>query len=105
MRTYNLIYDPLYGSFAGDQGAWSTAKMCFTVPPNGVAKLHFGAHFPTVPLQEDPGALVAQQPQLRSLSGAALLLDTCSLLQSAQFFVRKRSSEKSEVSVDTPPWP
>ena len=23
----------------GDQGAWSTAKMYFTVPPNGVAKL------------------------------------------------------------------
>ena len=67
------------------------------------------------------------------LSGAALLLDTCSLLQPAQFFVRKRSSEKSEVlvtasvleakscgaetvpelvtsphttlPVDTPPWP
>ena len=38
-------YDPLYGSFVGDQGAWSTAKMYFTVPPNGVAKLHFGAHF------------------------------------------------------------
>ena len=37
--------DPLYGSFVGDQGAWSTAKMYFTVPPNGVAKLHFGAHF------------------------------------------------------------
>ena len=35
----------LYGSFVGDQGAWSTAKMYFTVPPNGVAKLHFGAHF------------------------------------------------------------
>ena len=31
------VYDPLYGSFAGDQGAWSTAKMYFTVPPNGVA--------------------------------------------------------------------
>ena len=35
----------LRGSFVGDQGAWSTAKMYFTVPPNGVAKLHFGAHF------------------------------------------------------------
>ena len=33
------------------------------------------------------------------LSEAALLLDTCSLLQPAQFFVRKRSSEKSEVLV------
>ena len=28
--------------FVGDQGA---AKMYFTVPPNGIAKLHFGAHF------------------------------------------------------------
>ena len=33
------------------------------------------------------------------LSGAAPLLDTCSLLQPAQFFVRKRSAEKSEVLV------
>ena len=33
------------------------------------------------------------------LSDAALLLDTCSLLQPAQFFVKKRSSEKSEVLV------
>ena len=38
------VYDPLYGSFVGDQGAWSTARMYFTVPPNGV-KLHFGARF------------------------------------------------------------
>ena len=29
----NYVYDPLYGSFVGDQGAWSTAKMYFTVPP------------------------------------------------------------------------
>ena len=40
-----VVYDPLYGSFVRDQGAWSTAKMYFTVPPNGVAKLDFGAHF------------------------------------------------------------
>ena len=33
------------------------------------------------------------------LSDAALLLEICSLLQPAQFFVRKRSSEKSEVLV------
>ena len=42
---------------------------------------------PAVSLQEDPRALVAQQPQLRPLLEAALLLDTCSLLQPAQFFV------------------
>ena len=35
----------------------------------------------------------------KTLAEAALLLDTCSLLQPAQFFVRKRSSEKSEVLV------
>ena len=45
MSEADNVYDPLYGSFAGDQGAWSTAKMYFTVLPNGVAKLHFGAHF------------------------------------------------------------
>ena len=43
MSEADNVYDPLYGSFVGDQG--STAKMYFTVPPNGVAKLHFGAHF------------------------------------------------------------
>ena len=43
MSEADNVYDPLYGSFAGDQGAWSTAKMYFTVPPNGVAKLHFQA--------------------------------------------------------------
>ena len=45
MSEADNVYDPLYGSFVGDRGAWSTAKMYFTVPPNGVAKLHFGAHF------------------------------------------------------------
>ena len=45
MSEADNVYDSLCGSFAGDQGAWSTAKMYFTVPPNGVAKLHFGAHF------------------------------------------------------------
>ena len=49
---------------------------------------------PAVPLQEDP-----RSRSSGPLSGAALLLDTCSLLQPAQFFVRKRSSEKSEVLV------
>ena len=42
MSEADNVYDPLYGSFVGDQGAWSTSKMYFTVPPNGVAKLRFG---------------------------------------------------------------
>ena len=49
---------------------------------------------PAVPLQEDP-----RSRSSGPLSGAALLLDTCSLLQPTQFFVKKRSSEKSEVLV------
>ena len=34
MSEADNVYDPLYGSFAGDEGAWSTAKMYFTVPPS-----------------------------------------------------------------------
>ena len=49
MSEADNVYDPLYGSFVGDQGAWSTAKMYFTVPPNGVAKLHFGGAGPAQP--------------------------------------------------------
>ena len=41
MSEADNVYDPLYGSFVGDQGAWSTAKMYFTVPLNG--ELHFQA--------------------------------------------------------------
>ena len=87
MSEADNVYDPLYGSFAGDQGAWSTAKMYFTVPPNGVAKLHFGAHFQaagTVDVyglqildatleagntveEEDTAASALHQPELRGL--------------------------------------
>ena len=45
MSEADNVYNPLYGS--GDEGAWSTAKMYSTVPPNGVAKLDFRAHFQT----------------------------------------------------------
>ena len=54
---------------------------------------------PAVPLQEDPGALVAQQPQLRAAVGGRAVVGHLQLAQPAQFFVRKRSSEKSEVLV------
>ena len=47
MSEADNVYDPLYGSFVGDQGAWSTAKMYFT------AKLHFGAHFQAWACQPD----------------------------------------------------
>ena len=55
-----------------------------------------------VPPSRSRKTLALWLPSSRSsgpLSGAALLLEICSLLQPAQFFVRKRSSEKSEVLV------
>ena len=58
MSEADNVYDPLYGSFVGDQGAWSTAKMYFTVPPNGVAKLHFGAHFQALGLPNQTAGTV-----------------------------------------------
>ena len=46
--------------------------------------------------RQGPANQTTASLQLRS---AALLLEICSLLQPAQFFVKKRSSEKSEVLV------
>ena len=62
MSEADNVYDPLYGSFVGDQGAWSTAKMYFIVPPNGVAKLHFGAHFQAQPDGRNGGRLRPPDP-------------------------------------------
>ena len=50
-------------------------------------------------VQEDPALWLPSSRSSGPLSEAALLLEICSLLQPAQFFVRKRSSEKSEVLV------
>ena len=67
MSEANNVYDPLYGSFVGDQGAWSTAKMYFfTVPPNGVAKLHFGAHFQAPGLPNQTAGTVPPDPGCNS---------------------------------------
>ena len=80
MSEADNVYDPLYGSFVGDQGAWSTAKMYFTVPPNGVAKLHFGAHFqarrlPAGGLRNDPERLrLEHRAHLHADAGETLLL-------------------------------
>ena len=57
MSEADNVYDPLYGSFAGDEGAWSTAKMYFTVPP----KLHFGAHFQAPGLPNQTAGTVGLQ--------------------------------------------
>ena len=81
--------------------------------PGGLALrhlCHFGvrvgeAGVPLVRGQKQRPAVRSRSSNLPSsrssgpLSEAALLLEICSLLQLAQFFVRKRSSEKSEVLV------
>ena len=54
---------------------------------------------PAVPLQEDPGALVAQQPQLRAAVGGRAVVGDLQLAPARPVLVRKRSSEKSEVLV------
>ena len=53
---------------------------------------------PAVPLQEDPRALVAQQPQLRATVGGRAVVGHLQLAP-ARPVLRKRSSEKSEVLV------
>ena len=60
MSEADNVYDPLCGSFVGDQGAWSTAKMYFTVPPNGVAKLHCAG--PAQPDDRNGGRLRPPDP-------------------------------------------
>ena len=69
MSETDNVYDPLYGSFVGDQSAWSTAKMYFTMPPNGVAKLHFGAHFQAPGLPNQTAGTVDRNPGGRQHSG------------------------------------
>ena len=49
------------GTFLGtaSQGVWSTARLDFSVPPGGVAKLHFGAFGGSIPglVQQSAGTL------------------------------------------------
>ena len=54
---------------------------------------------PAVALRKTRALWLPSSRSSGPLSEAALLLEICSLLQAAQFFVRKRSSEKSEVLV------
>ena len=54
---------------------------------------------PAVPLQEDPGALVAQQPQLRAAVGGRAVVGHLQLAPARPVLRQERSSEKSEVLV------
>ena len=54
-------YVGVTGTFLGtpSQGVWSTARLDFSVPPGGIAKLHFGAFGGSIPglVQQSAGTL------------------------------------------------
>ena len=58
------------GTFLGTpaQGVWSTARLDFSAPPGGIAKLHFGAFGGSIPglVQQSAGALDLYSLQIRA---------------------------------------
>ena len=84
-------YVGVTGTFLGTaaQGVWSTARLDFSVPPGGVAKLHFGA-FGGSMVQQSAGTLDLYSMQIRasafegeSVSVTDLLADSLALTGSA----------------------
>ena len=76
MRTYTLTPGDATPSAAGtgwarlgtaSQGVWSTARLDFSAPPGGVAKLHFGAFGGSIPglVQQSAGTLDLYSMQIR----------------------------------------
>ena len=87
-------YVGVTGTFLGtaSQGVWSTARLDFSVPPGGVAKLHFGAFGGSIPrlAQQSAGTLDLYSMQIRasafegeSVSVTDLLADSLALTGSA----------------------
>ena len=87
-------YVGVTGTFLGTpaQGVWSTARLDFSVPPGGVAKLHFGAFGGSIPglVQQSAGTLDLYSMQIRasafegeSVSVTDLLADSLALTGSA----------------------
>ena len=87
-------YVGVTGTFLGtpSQGVWSTARLDFSVPPGGVAKLHFGAFGGSIPglVQQSAGTLELYSMQIRasafegeSVSVTDLLADSLALTGSA----------------------
>ena len=58
------------GTFLGtpSQGVWSTARLDFSAPPGGIAKLHFGAFGGSIPglVQQSAGTLDLYSMQIRA---------------------------------------
>ena len=63
-------YVGVTGTFLGtaSQGVWSTARLDFSAPPGGVAKLHFGAFGGSIPglVQQSAGTLDLYCMQIRA---------------------------------------
>ena len=63
-------YVGVTGTFLGtpSQGVWSTARLDFSVPPGGIAKLHFGAFGGSIPglVQQSAGTLDLYSTQIRA---------------------------------------
>ena len=87
-------YVGVTGTFLGTpaQGVWSTARLDFSVPPGGIAKLHFGAFGGSIPglVQQSAGTLDLYSMQIRatafegeSVSVTDLLADSLALTGSA----------------------
>ena len=63
-------YVGVTGTFLGkaSQGVWSTARLDFSAPPGGIAKLHFGAFGGSIPglVQQSAGTLDLYSMQIRA---------------------------------------
>ena len=87
------------------QGVWSTARLDFSVPPGGVAKLHFGAFDGSIPglAQESAGTLDLYSLQIRatafegeSVSVTDLLADSLALTKEVKEIVMTEKKEDIE---------
>ena len=74
-----------------DQGAWSTAKMYFTVPPNGIAKLHFRAHFQAPGTLAAPTVCVARTT-LQTLLGRTVQFDRHPVVRKAHGYLQGQAT-------------
>ena len=94
VSTADNDYVGVTGTFLGtaSQGVWSTARLDFSAPPGGIAKLHFGAFGGLIPglVQQSAGTLDLYSMQIRasafegeSVSVTDLLADLLALTASA----------------------
>ena len=76
MSEADNVYDPLYGSFVGDQAAWSTAKMYFTVSCEAALRCALPGAGPAQPNGRNGGRLRPPDPGRNPGTGNAEEEDT-----------------------------